>query len=124
MKLDVDGTQLEALLHSAIVESLGDKGREAIIREAVAHLTTAPASSSGYDRDKRPSPLMSSLHAAARAVAEKHIATKLTEDKAFIEQVEALYVDAARRMFDVENREKLATKLATAMGNAISQDRY
>lgn len=119
-EIKLDNDQLNAALHAAILTAIGETGREAIIKSAVAHLTTAPSSS----YDKRGSPLLDVIHNAAREIASACLKEQLASDTEFLAQVKRLYTDATTRMFNVENREKLVEKLSSTMADALTKDRY
>lgn len=120
VKVEMGKEQLDALLHVAFVQALGDKGREAIITAAVKHLTTAPQSTYGNSQ----SPLVDMLGHAARDVARKHLEEKLASDPEFIGEVERLYTDAFKRVFGADKREQTVTALADAMMKALTERRY
>jgi endo-alpha-1,4-polygalactosaminidase (GH114 family) len=118
-ELKLDDAQISSAMNAAILTALGETGKEAIIKEAVAYLAKQDGS-----YGNRRSPLFDIVHDVARKIATTVLTAKLETDEEFRAQVEALYTDALKRVFSVETREKLVEKMANAMGDAITKDRY
>lgn len=118
--IQLSDEDMKAAMHTAILKALGDAGREAIIKHAIAYLTTAPRDS--Y-RDAV-SPLLQIVRDVARGIAETTLKEQMAGDAAFQAQVRQLYADATAKMFAAETREKLVERLSNMMGDALTKDRY
>lgn len=122
MDLKIEGEQLTKLIEGAVMQALGEAGREAIVKQVVKHLTTAPEST-GYG-SRPPSPLVRALNDAAERVAHKFLTDKLANDAEFTAAVEGLYLEAFKRFNGAESREKIVTRMADRLSKAFDQDRY
>jgi len=118
-EIKLDDAQINKALEAAILVAIGEAGREAIITKAVDYLKRSPTS--GYNSA---SPLMEIVQEAARQVAKTLLKDKLAADSEFGRQVVSLYADAARKMFSVENRDKMVDRLANVMADALTKERY
>ncbi len=120
MDLKIDGTQLETVIHTALLQSLGAAGQEALVKEVVKYLTTRPQNF-GYGREQ-PCPLMDALHRASEAAAQKFFNKKLESDPAFVKALEGLYLDAFKKFNSSETREKTVTRMAERLSSAFDKD--
>lgn len=120
MQIKLEDEQIQNALNAAILVAVGETGKEAIVKEAVRYLTSQDRGSYGNN----PSPLQAALRETSRTIATAVLTERLTHDKEFLASVESLFVEAVRKMLNVENREKLVTRLAEAMAKGISEDRY
>jgi len=115
-EIKLDDAQLQEALQAAILNAIGTAGREQIIKEAVAYLTRQDNS---YGRST--SALSRIVNIAAEQIARTVLEKKFADDAEFQAQVESLYSDALKKLFDVENREKLISRMAEVMGRALSE---
>lgn len=123
--IQLDKTQLDQLLHKAIVDSLGADGQQRIIDAVIKHLTR-PQGNGGFRGGvnyEATSILQDLLNDSAQAVARQVCREKVENDPEFRAKVESVYADAAAKLFSVENREKLVEKMADKMGEALSSYR-
>lgn len=118
MDLKIEGTDLQKLIEGAVVQALGETGRDALVKHVVQYLTTAR---SGYT-DKT-SPLLEALHLASTQAANKYFRDKIESDPAFVAALEALYADAVKRFLDSDKREKTVERMADRLSAAFG-DRY
>ena len=88
MKLELEGSALEKALHGAVIASLGDVGREALMDEVVKYLTTA---TKPPGRNYEASPLMQAVYhsteKAARDVVKEMLDDPDSPLKACIRQL-------------------------------------
>ena len=120
LKVDVEGTAMEALMHKAVLEALGAQGQSQIVQHAVAYLVKKPDSTYG----SKASPLLQIVEGAANRIAMTVLSEKLQSDAEFIAQIHSLYADATKRLFEVQTRERLVEKMAAKMAEALSDTRY
>jgi len=111
---------LKAALNAKILEALGESGRDRIVAEAVAYLTKP---TKDYRFDLPVSPLMAMVFQSARDITESFIKKQFEGDTELANQVEQIYAEAMKRIFGVENREKLVEKLVKNFDKVIG-DRY
>jgi hypothetical protein len=116
MDLKIEGPDLQKLLESAVVQALGEAGREALVKECVKYLTTPQ----GSYRDQK-SPLLQALHAAAGEATKRYVTAKMANDPELISMIDSLYVDAFKRFNDAEVRSKLIDRMADRLESAFSE---
>ena len=112
MDVKLEGAELSTLLHTALLQALGEKGREMIVQNAVTYLTTRR--NEGYGRGSG-SPLEEMMQTAARDVARKFIEEMVANDQAFRAKMQSVFAEAAERAFSKENRAGMVESLAGAM---------
>ena len=117
MDIKLSDEQTTALLHKAILESLGADGQQRIIQEVVKHLTTKPI---GYNNRAEPSPLQVVLHRVSENIAQALIREKLENDPELVRQIDSLYVEAFEKLFGADNRKDMVDKLSRRMADALS----
>jgi hypothetical protein len=120
MDLKIEGTQLETVIQTALLQALGAAGQEALVKEVVRHLTTPPPSS-GYGRPLG-SPLMQALQRASEQAADRYFRERLEKDPEFVAALESLYTDAFKRFNSAESREKTITRMAERLSGAFDKD--
>lgn len=103
--LNLTDVELSQLLNKAIIDSLGEDGRQRIVEMAMKFLTTDPPCDS-YGRS-RPSPLKEIIHDAVRDMARTHCRALIENDPGFQAQITSIFSDASAKMFAGEQREKL-----------------
>lgn len=121
MDLRVNDDAMKSLVAKAIVDSLTPETREKLIGDAVTQTLTKPEQSGSYS-EKR-SPLQRAFDYAVSAEAERYAREHLANDGAFKAQVEALFADVAKKLFE-DNRDDLVSSIATIIRNALTKDRY
>ncbi len=117
MDLKVEGSDLQRLLEAAVMQALGEAGRDALTKHVVQYLTTPV---DGYGR--KASPLLLALQNAAASVAEKHVREKMTSDPEFIAAIDSLYVEAFKKFNSAETREKTIERMSYRLSKAFAED--
>jgi hypothetical protein len=120
MELKVEGSDLQKLIEGAVVQALGESGKDALVKEVVRHLTTPPQRN-GYGSGQRPSPLMEALHGAAAQAASAYFRAKVEKDPAFVDALEQLYTDAVKKFLDTDTRAKTIDKMADRLSSAFGE---
>jgi len=115
MDLKVGESDLKKLLDVAIIQALGDTGREALVKEVVRYLST-PGEKSGFGREP-PSPLMRALQETAESAGRRYFLDKIQNDPAFGAALEQVYAEALRSFVDGPLKEKIVK----AMGEAFER---
>lgn len=119
LKLNVDATMLEDLLHKGILEALSSSAQETLVQSVVKYLTTPNNSSYGPTG----SPLLQALNQAARDAAFKYFAQRIEKDPVFIAEIDKLFEDALKKFFSSDTREKMVERMADRMSEAF-KERY
>jgi cytochrome P450 len=114
MDIKIDTPQLRELLAEAVMASLDQVKRDALIQGAVQHLITQ--NTSAYDRT---SPIEQAFMYAVRDVAAKIANDMLANDKTVEERIRGLVNEALERLM-VANREKTVEKLADAIAAGMA----
>lgn len=122
MELKLEGSQLDQMIQAAVMQALGDVGKEALMKEVVRYLTQ-PDRERTYGGQQPASPLTHALRNAAGVAAMRHFTKLLEEDKDFVNQLEALYTDAVKKYLGQENREKIVDAMANRLSEAF-KERY
>lgn len=118
MDMKVEQSTLDAALQEAVLKALGENGQALIIKSAVEYLTKKDTSNFGRSK----SPLDIALERACDAVANTVIYNRLKDDPEFIKNVDELYSEAFKKIFGAENREKVISKLTSAMSEALTKN--
>jgi endo-alpha-1,4-polygalactosaminidase (GH114 family) len=119
MEVKITEDAVTAAMHKAILEALGEKGREQIIAETVKYLSTPKDSYYG----KSITPLTEIMRQTAEQIAKAVCKDRIEKDPTFIAAVEDIFREAAKKFMDVETREKLVNRLANAMYEGFAKDR-
>lgn len=122
MDLRVNDDAMKSLVAKAIVDSLTPEMREKLIGDAVTQTLTKPEQTSGYGRSTR-SPLQIAFDHAVTNEAERYAREHLANDGAFKAQIEALFADVAKNLFE-SNRDDLISSIASTIRSALAKDRY
>ena len=119
--LNIDNEQINKLLEKAVLDTLGEAGREAIIKECIAYLTENKHSTySG----KVSSPIKDALFSACDRVAKSVIDEKLKNDPEFLALIEGVYLEAMQQAFGPDHRQKMVDKLSNTFVTAFSERGY
>jgi hypothetical protein len=120
MEIKLDNEQLSTALQAAILQSIGETGREAIIKHVVSEITKT---SDSYGRKQ--GLLWDIIRDQGERIATAILKDKLEKDTEFISFLESIYVEGVRLfMGDAKSREKMIENVAAATRKAITGDRY
>lgn len=122
MDLRVDDDAMRSLVAKSIVDSLNQETRENLIKEAVRHVLATPEQGS-YFGSKR-SPLQQAFDRAVEQEAMRYAKEVLESDTSFKQQIQTLFADVAKRMFESEGRDKMIHDIASTITRALTKDRY
>lgn len=115
VEIKMDNDQTNQLLQAAILQTLGEKGQEMIIKEVVRYMTTSSSNNYGAS-----TPLQDHIRSVGRDIAEKILRQKMESDPEFVAQIEEIYIQAFRKVFSTEGREELINRMATQMSAALT----
>jgi len=116
MELKLTDTQFESIISKAILETFPSEERDALLEKAIANLLR---SDSGQKNE-----LQRIFNDAVKRVARSIVETKLSQDEAFIKQVNDLFTAASTRVFEGEGRESIIDGIAGNLKLAITGSRY
>ncbi len=118
MQLDLKDEDLRKLVSEAILRSLDEKKREAMISEAIKVLLTADTSRYSSGR----SPLQDAFNSAVRIFAEEEVRKSLQSDPAVSEKIKGLIADAWTKFLDGEKRDELVSEIAEKIARSFTRD--
>jgi hypothetical protein len=118
--IHLDDAQLKSIISEAILTSLTEERRAAIIKAAIEWLV-APSENGSY-YGSRKSPLESAFNSAIADLARKLAAEQL-ESTEMVDRVRLLITEAAQRALET-NREKLVENVANAISKGLVNERY
>lgn len=118
MELKLEGSALQQILEGAVIQALGESGRDALVKHVVEYLTTPKG---GYGAKN--SPLLDALNMAASQAATKYFRDKVENDPTFAAALEQLYADGVKKFLDSDTREKTIDRIADRLSSAFG-DRY
>lgn len=113
MELKIDDANMQKLIGEALVQSLDQKGRDALIGQALTFLVTKTKQGSGYGA-KEESPIDLAFRRAIQNEAEK-FARELVATPEFSEKMQSVLRDAMAQVFVDGKREALVQNMAEAM---------
>lgn len=123
MDLRVDDDAMKSVIAKSIVENLTPEARQALITEAVTNVLSTPKEGSGYYGNKK-SPLQQAFDWAVENEARRYANEIIAKDETFRAQLQALFADVAKRIFETEQREELVKAIAETITRALTKDRY
>lgn len=121
MSINLDDTQLHAVIAKAIIDTMTPEKQAELLSTAVQGLINKKAGSS-YDS---PTVLQAAFNSAVADVARKVAVERVRSDPDMLAAIDKLYVDSWKRLTDGDGTyDKLVEKIASAMERAITGDRY
>lgn len=114
---NIRGEQLDQLLHKAIIDALGDEGRDLLIKETVAYLTTKETGGYGPGR----TPLIRALHVAASSAATRFAQEKIENDPEFQAMLRGVFERAVEQFMQPKVQTKLVDAISSALVRAFEQ---
>lgn len=122
--MNITDDAMRAAVTKALVETLTTEKRDELIQGAIAKILTEPSNPNSYGRDKS-TVLEAAFFSAVRVLAETHAITLLRENAEFNTKLAALFADAARAVFDnEEKRAEVVGAVAGAIKRAMTGERY
>jgi len=120
MDIKLDPETLKDVVSAAILKSLDDTKKDAMIESAIKHLLTPQG---GGTYHKAESPLQTAFNTAVNLVAMQ-IAKETLENKPSVRaNIEALLSEAFVKVMS-ENREKTVSTIADAITKGLSSSNY
>lgn len=121
MNISMNEEQMTALVSKAIFDGLTQEAKDEMLQKALRHLMTKEKSSYGYEPKR--TPLEEAFQSAARIVAHETATVKLQSDETFKTNIEALFTDLGKKLFEGPLREKLLESMADAVVSGLQADR-
>jgi hypothetical protein len=119
MDIKIPQEQWGAMIGAAVMASVTQENRDALIQEAIKFLITGERNSYGNI-----SPLQQAFNQAVRHEALKVIEADATANSELTKLVRGVISDAVEKIVVGERREKLVDKVADAIVAGLSLDRY
>lgn len=121
LNVELKDEQLTEVMQTALIQALGDKGKEVLLQSVVKYLTTPQQSYSG---STRATPIQEALNLAANQFASKYFLEKMETDTRFTDLIKDLYEEAYQNLLNKENKEKIVEAMSRALRKAIVGDGY
>lgn len=119
MQINLDSEMLKSVVSEAIMRSLDNQTREALIQGAIQHLLTPREGTSSYGR--RTSPLQDAFNSGVYHAAQSIATEMLTKDDAMQTKIRDLLNDALIRLFETK-REETISKLADSIRKGLAYE--
>lgn len=120
MQIQLTDEQLGGLLSKAVVASLDETTRAALIERALAHLVTPPKPN-GYGGRADPSPLYQAFQFAIEQVARKRATELLADNPEVQAQIDGLLREALERTFSGDKREEIVQRLSYTLADSLAR---
>lgn len=120
MNISMNEEQMAVLVSKAIFDGLTQEAKDEMLQKALRHLMTKEKPSYGYGQPR--TPLEQAYQTAAYDVAQKLVREKLEADEAFKANIEALFVDLGKKLFEGPLREKLVQNMADSVVSGLRAD--
>ena len=121
MNISMNEEQMTALVSKAIFDGLTQEAKDEMLQKALRHLMTKDDRSYGHGPKR--TPLEESFQSAAYAVTREIATQKLQTDEAFRSNIEALFAELGRKLFEGPLREKLVERMADSVVENLRADR-
>jgi hypothetical protein len=124
VELKIPEDQMRSLVAGAVMQTLTSESRENLIKTAIMEHLLKPSGKRRNSWDPPPqTPLQQAFNNAVYKVAQDVCEEMLKKDDTLKKQVESLYADACKQVFEGEGRQKLVYTLAGTISSALSQIR-
>lgn len=117
----VDNSIIETMVQKAIYESLSEDMKKDLLVKAIASNFRQPKDS--YGRDSGKSDIQNAFDNAVRTHLYKYASDKLEKDVEFTSQLEGLFKDIAKKLFE-ERRAEIVNAFASNIIKVVNGDRY
>lgn len=120
MNISMNEEQMTALVSKAIFDSLTQDAKDEMLQKALRHLMTKDDKSYGYGPKR--TPLEEAFQGAASTVTRRIATEHLENDEAFKMNLESLFADLGKKLFEGPLRAKLVETMADAVVHNLSAD--
>lgn len=117
----IDNNVLETIIQKAIYDGLSEEMKKDLLTKAIATSFKTPKDS--YGRDSGKSDIQSAFDNAVRTHLYKYAVDKLEKDEGFTTQLEGLFKDIAKKLFE-DKRSEIVGAFAAQIIKSINGDRY
>lgn len=119
MDLQINDDGMKAIVAKAIVDAMTPEARQNLLASAVAQAINVQTGS--YDKK---SALQRAFDGAVDNECRKYAMEALEKDGEFKKQIESLFADVAKKLFEQNTRDDLVSGLAQTIARALTKDRY
>lgn len=119
--IKIENNVIEQLVQKAMFDALTEEMKAELLTKAIANSFKTPKDS--YGRDSGVSDIQQAFNASVRTHLHKYALDKLEKDEAFTTQLEALFRDIAKKLFE-DKRAEVVSAFATAIIKSLEKERY
>ncbi len=119
--IKIENNVIEQLVNKAMFDALTEEMKAELLTKAIASSFKQPKDS--YGRDSGKSDIQNAFDNAVRTHLYKYASDKLEKDEAFTTQLEGLFKDIAKKLFE-DKRSEIVSAFAERIVKAINGDRY
>lgn len=120
MEIKLDTVDFKEVFNAAIIKTLDEEKKNALIQGALNHLTTRP-DNNGYRKGK--TPIEDAFEMALNQVAREKIEEFLKTDESINKTIEKLISDAVSKI-NGDRRENTVSKIADKIIEGLYSDKY
>ena len=120
LELGLEQEQLKGIVSEAILRSLDDQKRDALVQQALQYLLTPQES--GYSYGRKKTPLEEAFEFAIRSVAGEVVSDHLEQDAQVKERLNGLVAEAFAKALE-NDRERITDRLADAITSALTGEK-
>lgn len=120
-EIKIENNVIEQLVNKAIFDSLTEDMKKELLVKAIASSFKQPKDS--YGRDSGKSDIQNAFDNAVRTHLYKYASDKLEKDVEFTSQLEGLFKDIAKKLFE-ERRAEIVNAFASNIIKVVNGDRY
>lgn len=113
VNISMNEEQMTALVSKAIFDGLTQEAKDEMLQKALRHLMTKDERSYGYGLKR--TPLEEAMQQSAFAVARKIAEDRIASDEGFKANIEALFIDLGKALFESPLRAKLVETMADSV---------
>lgn len=122
MDINLNTEAMQKLVEKAIFDGLTPEAREELLKSAIKSLLDTPINPSSYG--PKVSILVGIFQDAAQRVARDVVTEKLGKDPEFTKNLQDLFADVSKKLFDLPLREKLVEKISTSVIEGLNLRDY
>lgn len=118
--IKIENNVIEQLVQKAMFDALTEEMKAELLTKAIANSFKTPKDRYG---DSGKSDIQLAFDNAVRTHLYKYASDKLEKDEAFATQLEALFKDIAKKLFE-DKRSEIVSAFAERIVKAVNGDRY
>lgn len=120
-EIKIENNVIEAMVQKAIFDGLSEDMKKDLLVKAIAASFKQPKDA--YGRDSGRSDIQSAFDNAVRTHLYKYASDKLEKDVEFTTQLEGLFKDIAKKLFE-DKRAEIVNAFASVIIKSLDRERY